>query len=143
MRTKEETLKKYALLRMEKFGLKEWRFEWDRAKQRFGCCHYGPRMISISRPLLEVNSLPVLMNTVNHEIAHALAGFKAHHGPAWKAMCLKTGAKPERCNHEGMTVGKYVGICSKCPYLFHRQKMPKRGGKHTGCGGNVSFKLKM
>lgn len=39
-----------------------------------------------------------LRDTVLHEIAHAIAGHKAGHGPAWKAIARKVGARPVRCS---------------------------------------------
>lgn len=37
------------------------------------------------------------MGTVMHEIAHALAGSAAGHGPVWKRQMRALGQSPERC----------------------------------------------
>jgi predicted SprT family Zn-dependent metalloprotease len=140
---KARELKAYAKERMDLFKLDDWEFDWDYAVQRFGCCYHERKKITISLSLLQINNIEVLKNTVNHEIAHALAGREACHGPAWKAKCLVTGAKPERCCQAGIITGKYKGLCSICPFTCYKQKMPKHAGtwRHSGCKGKISFTL--
>jgi len=41
-----------------------------------------------------------LTDTILHEIAHALAGPAAKHGPAWKAIARRLGATPKSCAPE-------------------------------------------
>ncbi len=65
-------------------------------RRRFGCCNFTRRRISLSRPLTFLNDEAEVRDTILHEIAHALTP-KTGHGPAWKAMCLRIGAKPVRC----------------------------------------------
>ena len=38
---------------MRRHGLFDagWRFRFDHARRRFGCCRYGPKLITLSRPL--------------------------------------------------------------------------------------------
>ena len=43
-------------------------------------------------------------DTILHEIAHALAGAKARHGPAWKAIAKRLGATPKARAEEGEDV---------------------------------------
>lgn len=74
-----------------------WRFEFDAAERRFGCCFYVKKLITISRVLTELNSEEQFLDTLRHEIAHAIAGFKAGHGHDWKLVCVMTGAKPIAC----------------------------------------------
>lgn len=134
-------LKAYAKERMRHFNLHDWTFDWDNAIQRFGCCHHSSKKITISLPLLRINPIDLLKNTVNHEIAHALAGHKAGHGPDWKQKCFLTGAKPERCCKAGITTGNYKGTCSNCPFVCFKKKMPRNNGswRHSGCKGKITF----
>lgn len=39
-------------------------------------------------------------DTILHEIAHALAGPAARHGPAWKSIARRLGATPKSCAPE-------------------------------------------
>ena len=73
-----------------------WKFKWDNATVRFGCCNYRTKTISLSRKLTERNSEEQAKDTVLHEIAHVLAGSNAKHGPVWKEWAVKVGARPEQ-----------------------------------------------
>lgn len=74
-----------------------WTFKLDNAKRRFGICRYWNQTIGISWALAEINSDEQIMDTILHEIAHALAGPDTGHGPEWVAQCHRVGAKPTVC----------------------------------------------
>ena len=64
--------------------------------------------------LANLNSIEETKDVVLHEIAHALTGRGHGHDAVWKRMCIKVGARPERCyksEENGGTVkttkGKY------------------------------------
>ena len=67
--------------------------------RRLGCTHYGKSRITISQRWLAFPSTTRrdAENTVLHELAHALAGPKAGHGPEWKAQAQALGCDAERC----------------------------------------------
>src|SRR5262249_31162680 len=68
-----------------------------------------------------------IRDTLLHEIAHALAGRDAGHGPLWKAMCRRAGAKPERLSFEAdMPAGRWQAKCGCCGVLHHKHRRPKR-----------------
>jgi hypothetical protein len=50
-----------------------WKVNWDDAKKRFGYCSVSKKVISLSRPLTEANPESEVLDTILHEIAHALA----------------------------------------------------------------------
>jgi predicted SprT family Zn-dependent metalloprotease len=76
-----------------------WRVCIDRAKTRTAMCNYSKKTISISKYYLwgTCTSNERFLNTVLHEIAHALAGFEAGHGPKWKDIARSIGCDGERC----------------------------------------------
>jgi len=119
-----------ALRVMAHWGLtaRGWRFSFDRAKKRFGSCRHHEKRITLSRPLTEIGSEADVLDTIRHEVAHALAGPRAGHGPKWKAMAEQVGAKPERCG-EGPLLrdGNYVAVCPTCGRAYYRYRRPKRG----------------
>lgn len=82
---------------MNEHGLEDWSLKWDRAINRAGQCNFTRRTISLSKPLAEVQSFEDTKDTILHEIAHALAGARAQHGPAWRRKASEIGARPERC----------------------------------------------
>src|SRR5690625_1615299 len=77
-------------------GLHDWTFTFDRAKRRAGLCLFGSRTISLSRHLTALHSPDQVRDTLLHEIAHALAGAEAGHGPTWRAIASRIGASPQR-----------------------------------------------
>jgi len=75
----------------------KWRFQWDRAKTRLGLCDFHKKTIQLSLPRTEFQSEAQIRDTLLHEIAHALAGPKAGHGPRWQHIARELGATPDRC----------------------------------------------
>lgn len=77
-----------------------WKFAFDRAKTRCGCTDYATKTISISTYFAEDTSVAFgdIVETVLHEIAHALAGYEAGHGPLWKATAHAIGSNGETYN---------------------------------------------
>ena len=91
-----------------------WTFKWDRAVMRLGQCVYRTKTISLSLPLTEASDEAVVRNTILHEIAHALAGPTAKHGPDWKRIAVRLGANPKSATSEGgsvMELAPWVGTC--------------------------------
>lgn len=101
---------------MDSHGLKDWDFYFDTAKRRFGVCRYREKRISLSAALTHLNTEEEVRDTILHEIAHALAGPRAGHGPLWKAKALQIGCKPERCYGEEIVkpAATYVTECPGC-----------------------------
>ncbi len=121
---------------MEKHGLldKGWYFQFDRSVKRFGVCSYRRKCISISKPLVELNDENKVKDTILHEIAHALVGNQHGHDRVWKEMCMKIGAKPERCysTEEILTPKlKYYAKCSVCGKEFQVSRLVKKNVRRS------------
>ena len=88
----DETLTQYGL---EASG---WQGRFDEAKRRFGICKMHHKTISLSRPLVMLNSEAEVRDTILHEVAHALAwerhGENCHHDERWRTICTEVGARP-------------------------------------------------
>jgi predicted SprT family Zn-dependent metalloprotease len=130
MSEKIEAAQALALKLMTDFGLTEWVFKFNRRITKTGLCVYPhngkPGRIELSAIYVEHNYLDAIEDTIRHEIAHALAGPSAKHGPAWAAMCRKTGARPSRCRIVTMPPGKWRSQCSLCRVEYSRYRRPKR-----------------
>jgi predicted SprT family Zn-dependent metalloprotease len=118
------------LLFLHGLSQKDWKFQFDRAKKRFGMCNYTTKIISLSKYLTEINSEEKVTETLLHEIAHALAGHNAGHGKIWKEKMIELGQKPERCyGNEVITPKlKYTGRCKNfkiCKTEIQRKTLPK------------------
>ena len=117
-----------AELLMEQRGLHEWRFDFDRAKSRFGACHYFKRLITLSTELTQLNEEAEVEDVILHEIAHAIAGRLAGHGPAWKAVAEYIGARAERCYSNTRVHSpppRWMGTCPSCGEVALRHRRRK------------------
>ncbi len=125
----------YALMRQHGL-IPGWSFEFDNSLNRFGVCKYRPKVISLSRNLVKLNGEPEVRDTILHEIAHALTPGD-HHGRAWKLMCIRIGAKPERCfkrEDKEAPAGRYQAVCGGCGTVHHRHKKPQAiEGRKVSC----------
>lgn len=101
---------------MDEHGLYDWSFQWDNAKSRAGVCKFGQKVIGMSRMWAEHASDDDIINTILHEIAHALVGPGEGHGPRWQAMAKRIGCTAERCATAPETApkGRYEAICASC-----------------------------
>lgn len=62
-----------------------------------------------------------IKNTVLHEIAHAIAGPDAGHGPRWKEIARRIGCNAKRCTHEFRPLSSYKYVI-KCGHgCVHRR----------------------
>jgi predicted SprT family Zn-dependent metalloprotease len=108
-------------------GLHGWSFAFNRSKTTMGLCRYGTCGIELSIYFVERNTAEVIQDTLLHEIAHALAGRTGGHGPLWKAICVRIGARPERLSFEcDMPEGRWQATCGGCGKRHHRHRRPKR-----------------
>lgn len=83
--------------KMDLHGLKDWRLGFSAAKRRYGMCSYKRRTIEISLHHAVDGLTDEVVDTILHEIAHALAGPSAGHGPKWKQIAISIGATPKAC----------------------------------------------
>lgn len=133
---------------MQTHGLTGWSFGFNRAKRQLGVCRFAAKRIELSAHFVSANDEAAVRDTLLHEIAHALAGREAGHGPRWKAICAELGCKPERLDHEAvMPEGRWRAKCPSCSEAFHRHRRPMRGRTYAcrRCGprrGKLRFETK-
>ncbi len=132
---KTDFARQTAVVEMKKWGLDGWEFKFNRRKRSAGICQKRrdepTGSIEVSLYFLERAGEEEIRVTILHEIAHALAGIKEGHGPAWKQWCRKLGIKPERCCENGPTEGNYKGACPGCGKAFFMFRRPKNMNGHN------------
>lgn len=124
-----------------------WRFEFDNAKRRAGCCQWRylvpgdrssivPSKITLSRHLMALWDEEHVRSTILHEIAHALAGHEENHGPRFRAIARSLGIPGDRCYSADLPSIEppLIGVCP----MGHvsprkRHKKPTRG-RMISCG---------
>ena len=129
---------------MLKFGLEGWKFKYDRCKTICGSCHYNTREIHLSKYYAgdpDVSTSDIV-NTILHEIAHALAGYDAGHGTIWKTIAESIGCDAQVCNHTWQGVpAKYVITCP-CGSVYatrHRISSRLKGRKCRCCKKEIAI----
>ena len=120
-----------------------YEFKFDTAKERFGCCRYTRKQISLSKPLCIANLDKIdteITDTILHELAHAFSvhvyGVKEGrgHNYNWKHIAKQIGCNGERCydsSNINMPKSKYSLVCDSCKKETPKHKMTK---KSYACG---------
>ena len=88
-----------AVQKMEQYGLiaQGWSFSWKDGSWQIGMCYYRSKRIKLSRSFVLLNTEAEILDTILHEIAHALVPPRSGHGPVWKAKACELGATPRSC----------------------------------------------
>ena len=98
---------------LREHGLHDWSIVADRAKTRAGVCRFSKRQIGLSAPLTTLHSEDEVLDTILHEIAHALVGPQHGHDAVWRAKAREIGCSGERCvsSDAARVPGDWVGRC--------------------------------
>jgi predicted SprT family Zn-dependent metalloprotease len=133
-----------ALRLMRDHGLAGWGFRFDRARRRFGSCRSTERVITLSRPLVILNSADQVRDTILHEIAHALSPGDGH-GSVWRQKCREIGAAPRRCYTDDEVLSPARGAaryrfgCHACGWWVERRRLMRRKYVCAKCRGVVVY----
>lgn len=82
--------------KMELHGLGDWGFQWNNAKTIYGQCNDTKRTLYLSRILTAIVDELHVLDTILHEIAHALVGCEHGHDAIWKAKATEIGCDGNR-----------------------------------------------
>lgn len=130
----------------KKHGLPDdWSFRFDNAKVRAGCCRYRSKIISISRGFIKKAPDQEIVDTILHEIAHALVGRGHGHGPVWRRKARDIGCSARRCHDIRFTEHQYRWNCRNCERgEWARHRLPRRllGRICPYCRSEVHFEIK-
>jgi predicted SprT family Zn-dependent metalloprotease len=95
------------------FGLVDWHFKFDNSKSRAGCCHGKDKHISVSRYYATKAHYKDLVNTLLHEIAHALVGTHHKHDDVWRQKARLIGCTGDRCHSIRFATPKWMFTCER------------------------------
>ena len=128
---------------LKKHNLSSWEFAFDLAENRSGCCYYARKLICMSVTYCMKATKAEILNTLLHEIAHALTGPGFGHSRAWRMVAQNIGCTAERCHSVKHTLPKYVGtcLCPKMRWERHRLTQKARTGHCPRCLENVKWEI--
>lgn len=112
----------YVIAQLKNHGLNEWKFKFDNAKRRYGLCNFRTKTISLSKNLVELNSLEESFDTVLHEVAHAIVGPGNGHNKKWRNTAISIGCSGSRCHYAETAQPKYTGECINCGRTINRHR---------------------
>lgn len=137
------TALKLAREEMNKNGLLHWKVILINSKSAAGRCRYGrwnvdPRKsygtIELSTPFLDVHGDDEIMDTIRHEIAHALVGPSVQaHGAEWKKKAISIGCSGRRTVSPTAPKikSRYVGTCpAGHEFARHRSTWQMTAGQY-------------
>ncbi|MCU1639122.1 MAG: Phage-related protein [Microbacteriaceae bacterium] len=109
-----------------------WSFGFDTAKTRAGLCNYTSKRITVSRYLAARYEDDEIHQVLLHEVAHALAGPRAAHGPGWRTVAAGLGYEGKRL-HDGAIANELAPWVGTCPggHTHYRYRKPIR---NLACG---------
>lgn len=105
----------------------DWTFAFDSSVTRLGLCSHRRKTISLSLHCTAVNTEEIVVNTILHEIAHALVGSGHGHNQTWKEKAQEIGCNGHRL---GLIMTKatprYRITCSGCQIHHDFYRKPQR-----------------
>lgn len=91
-----------------------WSFDWNNTKRALGQCHHSKRIIFLSEHFLSCQTMEEWVDTIIHELAHAISPSHGH-GREWKYVmrCLGVAnptatAKPKANDYSMRDISKYA-----------------------------------
>lgn len=111
-----------------------WKFRWDkRSVRRVGACRFQTKTITISSKFLPHLSDTQVMETILHEVGHAVAGHSAGHGPLWRMAVRRIGGNPNRTLAVDVPDEHYawVGTC-RAGHTVRRHRLTEKA-KRVSC----------
>ena len=112
-----QEIEKVAEKKLNEFKLieKGWKFKFDRAKKRAGCCNFSKKTISLSKFYCQNSSFKEILNAILHEIAHAIVGHNHNHDTKWKSKAIEIGCDAQKTLRYNFSKAPYtVGCINGC-----------------------------
>lgn len=132
---------------MQQYGLVDagWTFEYSKRTTNLGHCSYQHKIIYLSISWTYTGDEVRVLNTIRHEIAHALVGSGHSHDNVWRRKALELGCTGDACTavrhekpqlryilscpthgevHQMHKITRSSYVCRKCPFILTRTYNP-------------------
>ena len=98
--------------KIEQFSLNNWQVSFDHAQRRAGVCYYDKKLISFSIKFLRKANDEERVDTLLHEIAHAIVGPGNGHNLIWKKKAIEIGCSGQIYQNFEFSEPKWIKFCS-------------------------------
>jgi hypothetical protein len=124
-----------------KYGLENWKCRINRGNNNWSAiCRHSFKTIELSHKLIRCSE-KYIIDTILHEISHAICGHKEAHGEKWKFVCEKIGCSGEVY---GINIQeKYLAICNSCGYHHTRNELPLTKVSCIFCSESYNEKFRL
>ena len=99
--------------KMKQFYLNDWTIKFDHAQRRAGACFFDKKVLSFSTKFLRKANKEDIIDTVLHEIAHAIVGPGQGHNLIWKKKAIEIGCSGKIYHDFEFSKPKWIKFCSK------------------------------
>lgn len=125
-------------------SLDTWTFEYDRAGRRYGLCKHRDRVITMSAFMVAVNPIEESIDTLLHEMSHAIVGPGHGHNHVWRRKAIELGCSGSR-TYSNLVIEPKAPFLMGCPScnIFaprHRRKLKVERYRCGRCKGPIVFK---
>ena len=110
-RTRLAEISHRARTELHRHKLPDWDFAWDAAQQRGGICNYEHKFIGLSASYALAIDDQEVLDTLLHEIAHALVGPKHHHDETWSRKARSIGCSAKVVHNVTFSMPRWEGSC--------------------------------
>ena len=122
-------------------GLTGWTIRFNTARRTAGTCNHAQRVITLSKYLLAQRSYEDSLQTITHEVAHALTPGHSH-DYVWQRKHREMGGNGQRCFAHVDPKAPYSVTC--CEQTYTRYRAVPTGCRHRcpRCRGIITFERK-
>jgi hypothetical protein len=106
----------------KKYKLHNWKCTVNKEHNEWsGICRHSYKRIELSHYLFRCSD-EYILDTILHEVAHAIVGYEQKHGSTWQRVAREIGCSGEI--HGAKISEKYLAICGNCGYHHTRSELP-------------------
>lgn len=129
-------------------NLEGWTVIFENVLSRAGQCHYGRKTISYSTPFMLHASAEDRMNTVYHEVAHAITGQGHGHDYVWRRLFVRLGGNGKASSEFPDNVFtpenfSWIGTCPTCKDKTGMNRAPQTVWGCARCPKSVATQFRV
>ena len=125
---------------LKKHQLDTWRFAFNHAHSQAGHCDHNKSTIYVAWQYCLKADKSEVLDTILHEISHALVGPKHGHDDVWRKKALEIGCSGSVTHCVKFASAKYIATCPICRWRIERHRR-KRNVVCKKCRSKIIYEL--